>query len=718
MDVSQYLDIFIDETNEHLQALSDNIMILEKEPENADTVNEIFRAAHSLKGMAGTMGFKRMQHLTHDMENLFQEVRNDTIKVNSELIDIMFQCLDAIEGYLDTVKETSNEGTEDNDVLIKKINAFLESGGASSEAAAPEASDAAQGAASEAPADDANAPEQFKHLVLDDEERAKIVQASDSGLNLFGFTVHIQEDCLLKAARAFLAFKAMEDFGEILVYNPNSQDIEDEKFDFTFNTIISSNNDDIAPMKEAVLAVSEIASVEVDKVTPDMYPESKNETEAAAEEAPQEEPVVAPAPVHDANPDPAEKKPAKSSGKGSKKPSKKTANKPVTSRTVRVDIEKLDALMNQVSELIIAKNSLVALSSGENNNNMDGDNSQFFHEQIEYLERVATSLHESVMQVRMVPIETTVNKFPRMIRDLSRKLNKPMELVMTGEETELDRTVVDQIGDPLQHLLRNSADHGIESVEERKKLGKPETGNIFLNAFQEGNNVIIQVGDDGGGINTDAVLSKAIERGIVTEDEAENLSQKEIIDFLFMPSFSMAKQITDISGRGVGLDVVKSNIEALGGDVEVKSVMGQGSTFTVRLPLTLAIIQALMVEVRAEKYAIALASIMTIETIPVNEVKYVEASEVIHLRGMVIPMIRLDEVLDSEPKEEEERDLTVVVVKKGDNAAALVVDNLLGQQEIVIKSIGKVIENNKIISGATILGDGEVALILDVNALF
>ena len=717
MDVSQYLDIFIDETNEHLQALSDNIMILEKEPENADTVNEIFRAAHSLKGMAGTMGFKRMQHLTHDMENLFQEVRNDTIKVNSELIDIMFQCLDAIEGYLDTVKETSNEGTEDNEVLIKKINTFLESGGASSEGGtAPEA--AAGGEASDAAAEDPNAPEQFKHLTLDEEERAKIVEASDSGLNLFGFTVHIQEDCLLKAARAFLAFKAMEDFGEILVYNPNSQDIEDEKFEFTFNTIISSNNDDLGPIKEAVLAVSEIASVEADKVTPDMYPEPKEE-ESAAEPPAEAAPAAPTEPPKEEKPAPApEKKPAKTGGKGAKK-SQKTANKPVTSRTVRVDIEKLDALMNQVSELIIAKNSLVALSSGENGTgNSDADTSQFFHEQIEYLERVATSLHESVMQVRMVPIETTVNKFPRMIRDLSRKLNKPMELVMTGEETELDRTVVDQIGDPLQHLLRNSADHGIESVEERRKNGKPETGNIFLNAFQEGNNVIIQVGDDGGGINTDAVLNKAIERGIVSEDEAENLSQKEIIDFLFMPSFSMAKQITDISGRGVGLDVVKSNIEALGGDVEVKSVMGQGSTFTVRLPLTLAIIQALMVEVRTEKYAIALASIMTIETIPVDEVKYVEASEVIHLRGMVIPMIRLDEVLDSEPKEEEERDLTVVVVKKGDNAAALVVDNLLGQQEIVIKSIGKVIENNKIISGATILGDGEVALILDVNALF
>ena len=392
--------------------------------------------------------------------------------------------------------------------------------------------------------------------------------------------------------------------------------------------------------------------------------------------------------------------------------SKATA-KPVTSRTIRVDIEKLDALMNQVSELIIAKNSLVSISATDG-----GDmQNQAFHEQIEYLERITTNLHESVMKVRMVPIESVVNKFPRMIRDLSKKLNKKMELVMTGEDTELDRTVVDQIGDPLQHLLRNSADHGLESAEIRKERGKPEEGTIKLNAFQEGNNVIIEVGDDGNGIDTESVLAKAIERGIVSEEQGEHMSQKEIIDLLFLPSFSMAKKITDISGRGVGLDVVKSNIEALGGDVEVKSKLGEGSTFTVRLPLTLAIIQALMVEIRDEKYAIALGSISNIEEILVEDIKYVEAREVIHLRGSVIPLIHLDKLLDIEELEEEKESLTIVIVNKGSKQVGLVVDNLMGQQEIVIKSLGKYIENNKIISGATILGDGEVALILDVNTL-
>ena len=321
------------------------------------------------------------------------------------------------------------------------------------------------------------------------------------------------------------------------------------------------------------------------------------------------------------------------------------------------------------------------------------------------------------MKVRMVPIESVVSKFPRMIRDLSRSLNKKMELVMTGEDTELDRTVVDQIGDPLQHLLRNSADHGLEQNDIRKKNGKPEIGQIYLNAFQEGNNVIIQVGDDGNGIDTEAVKRKALEREIITPEQAEVMSQKEIVDLLFMPSFSMAKKITDISGRGVGLDVVKSNIEALGGDVEVKTKLGVGTEFTVRLPLTLAIIQALMVEIRDEKYAIALGSISNIEDIPVSEIKYVQAKEVIHLRGSVIPLIRLDNVLDIESKEEEPESLTVVIVKRGDNQAGLVVDKLIGQQEIVIKSLGKYINGNKLISGATILGDGEVALILDVNTL-
>ena len=706
MDVSQYLEIFIDETSEHLQNLSDCIMELEKDPENMDTINEIFRAAHSLKGMAGTMGFKRMQRLTHDMENVFQEVRSEKVKVTSSMIDLLFKCLDAIEGYLDNVKASSDEGTEDNELIIKELNDFI-----AAEDGAAAAPAQAEPKKEEAPAQTAGGDDKkYFEFGLSESEKDKIKQAEEGGAHIYGMTIYIQKECLLKAARAFLVFKAVEEFGEILVYNPSSQDIEDEKFDCDFSIFIASD-EPYEKIAEAAKSVSESDKVVGEEVKYETLAakQEKAEADAAAAEKSQDAPAEA-APAQEQPQAQAAKPAAKTQSSGNKK---QTVAKPVTNRTVRVDIEKLDALMNQVSELIIAKNSLVSISSTDS-----GDfQNQSFHEQIEYLERITTNLHESVMKVRMVPIESVVAKFPRMIRDLSRKLDKKMELYMTGEDTELDRTVVDQIGDPLQHLLRNSADHGLEDNATRIAKGQPEVGSIFLNAFQEGNNVIIQVGDDGNGIDVEAVRNKAIERGVITEEQAETMSQKEIINLLFLPSFSMAKKITDISGRGVGLDVVKSNIEALGGDVEVKTELGVGTTFTVRLPLTLAIIQALMVEIRDEKYAIALGSISNIEDIPVKDIKYVEAQEVIHLRGKVIPLIRMDQVLDIEPKEEEPESLTVVIVQKGENLAGLVVDNLIGQQEIVIKSLGKYINNNKIISGATILGDGEVALILDVNVL-
>lgn len=698
MDVSQYLEIFIDESEEHLQTLSDCIMVLEKEPDNKDTINEVFRAAHSLKGMAGTMGFKRMQHLTHDMENVFQEVRSDHIKVTSGMIDLLFKCLDALEGYVDNIKSTSDEGTEDNEVIIKELNDFIAKTEGAEETGNTETSEAKE-AAPESTQEEKAGQEKIE---LTNDEKKAIREAESNGQHIYVMTVHIQKDCLLKAARAFLVFKAVEDFGQILVYRPSSQDIEDEKFEFEFSFFLASeeSEDKIVAVAKAV---SEIEKVDAEEIHLDEYvKEADAQEEQQAKEATAEQ-KEAPAEA----PKAAEKKAPAANAK------KQTNAKPVTGRTVRVDIEKLDALMNQVSELIIAKNSLVSISSNESGEYQN----QSFHEQIEYLERITTNLHESVMKVRMVPIESVVNKFPRMIRDLSRKLGKKMELYMTGEDTELDRTVVDQIGDPLQHLLRNSADHGLEDNATRVERGKPEVGSIFLKAFQEGNNVIIEVGDDGNGIDVAAVRDKAVERGVITAEQAENMSQKEIINILFLPSFSMAKKITDISGRGVGLDVVKSNIEALGGDVEVRTQLGEGTTFIVRLPLTLAIIQALMVEIRDEKYAIALGSISNIESIPVNEIKYVQAQEVIHLRGAVIPLIRLDQVLDMEEKQEEPENLTVVIVKKGDSLAGLVVDNLIGQQEIVIKSLGKYINNNKIISGATILGDGEVALILDVNTL-
>ncbi len=700
MDVSQYLEIFLDETKEHLQNLNTQILNLEADAENMDTVNEIFRAAHSLKGMAGTMGYKRMQNLTHDMENVFSEVRNGNIKVQPEMVDVLFQCLDALEEYTDNIQQTADEGTNDNEPLIKMLNDIMNNGKAT-EAAPAAAADAAPAAQESAGSD-----KKWNDIALDDSQIHVITEAKKQGNNTYGLTVTVQENCILKAARAFLVFKALEEKGEIIVSNPSTQDVEDEKFDQDFTLLVVSEHS-LEDLIKAAANVSEIANV---IGAPLVLEETKNyrpieEAEAEAEpEVKAEETAVAAAPAA------TDKKaaPAPAAKNNDKKPA---TGKPVVNRTVRVDIEKLDVLMNLVSELIIAKNSLVSVTGQEQNDNAS------FNEQIEYLEGVTTNLHESVMKVRMVPIESVVNKFPRMIRDLSKTLNKKMELYMSGEETELDRTVVDEIGDPLMHLLRNSADHGLESAEVRAQRGKPPVGSIFLDAYQDGNNVVIEVRDDGNGIDTEAVKNKAIERGAITAEQAASMSEKEIIDLLFLPSFSTAKKVTDVSGRGVGLDVVRSKIESLSGEVEVKSVLGEGSTWTIRLPLTLAIIQALMVVVGNEKYAISLGSIQAIEDILPSEIKLVENKEVINLRGNVIPLIRMNEVLDIESSGSQDESLIVVIVKKGDKTAGLVVDALLGQQEIVIKSLGDYIKQCKFISGATILGDGEVALILDTNAL-
>ena len=695
MDVTQYLEIFLDETREHLEALNTHILNLEQNPEDSDTINEIFRAAHSLKGMAGTMGYKRMQNLTHDMENVFTEIRNGAMKVTSPMIDTLFQSLDALEEYTANIQNSGDEGTNDNQPIIDMLNNFLKNKGEAPEAApAPEEKKQEEPKAEE-PSEN-NDEEKYKSIVIGETEASVIQAAKAEGKNVFGFTVYVNENCLLKAARAFLVYKAVEEKGEIIISNPSAQDIEDEKFDFDFS-LIALTESKLEDILTAARNVSEIDKVVGGPI--ELSAETAKGEEPKAEAKAASETAVAAAP------------PAKTESAPAKAPSK-TGGKPVVNRTVRVDIEKLDVLMNLVSELIIAKNSLVAASVSE------GVAGASFDQQIEYLESVTTNLHESVMKVRMVPIESVVSKFPRMIRDLSKKLDKKMELYMTGEETELDRTVVDEIGDPLMHLLRNSADHGLESAEVRAERGKPEVGSIFLDAYQDGNNVVIEVRDDGNGIDVEAVKAKAIERNVVTPEQAENMSEKDVINLLFNAGFSTAKKVSDVSGRGVGLDVVKSKIEALSGEVEVSSKYGEGSTWTIRLPLTLAIIQALMVVVGGEKYAISLGSIQTIEDVNPKDIKLVQNEEVMTLRGQVIPIIRLDKELDVQSTKSPDDNMIVCVAKKGEKLAGLVVDELIGQQEIVIKSLGKYINKSKLISGATILGDGEIALILDANALF
>ncbi|NLO10737.1 MAG: chemotaxis protein CheA [Clostridiales bacterium] len=693
MDVSQYLEIFIEETKEHLQSLNEHILILEKEPENEATINEIFRAAHSLKGMAGTMGYKKMQELTHHMENVFSEIRNGKMKASSELVDVVFKGLDTLEAYLANIQSDGSEGDQDCNNIIIALNKILSSGLGNDNSASKDKYMEPFADEITLAAPDKDDKYKFRSLKIEEYEKKAIAKAISLDLNVVGLTIYIQEYCVLKGARAFMVNRTLEDHGEIIKLYPSAQDLEDEKYDFDYSAFVITKETP-EQLINFCMSVSEVKEVVADYIRLE-----EDELGIYLAQIKQDE-----APTTKVSTEPGSLK------AGAATTSKQTT-KPVANRSVRVDIDKLDVLMNLVSELIIAKNSLVSSSSSLHNQLETA-----FYDQIEYLERVTTNLHESVMKVRMVPIESVVNRFPRMIRDLSKNLNKQMELYMTGEETELDRTVIDEIGDPLMHLLRNAADHGLESSEDRISLGKDPVGSIYLDAYQDGNNVVIEVRDDGAGINVDKIRKKAIERGTITEDQASRMTDKDVIDILFMPSFSTSEKVTDVSGRGVGLDVVKTKIEALGGDIEAKTVLGKGSNFIIRLPLTLAIIQSLMVKISNEKYALPLGNIQTVENIGSRDIKKIGGKEVLNLRGDVIPIIRLGEILDC-AKGDKTNQLLVVVVKKGERLAGMVVDELIGQQDIVIKSIGKYIKNHKVISGATILGNGEVALILDVNTL-
>ena len=682
MDVSQYLQMFIEESKDNLQHLNENLLKLESNPDDIQTLNEIFRVAHTLKGMAGTMGFVKMQKLTHSAENVLSEIRSGKIKVNSNIVDTLFQCLDALENYVEEIINTSSEGNENYASLLTDLEHI-----ANQKDFMPVQKTIEKEKNEEIPKEiegDGFLSVVHEHLIELPETQELIKdKAIGMGMNVFQVEIKLSSNCVLKSARAFVIFTELERLGEIVHCVPSAQDIEDERFESSF-ALVFVTKESKQKLQEIILGVSEVENVEISA-----FKQGETVEEETVNLARQEESNGMSQQDGNAN---------------------QNGKQQVSSKTVRVNIDRLDTLMNLVSELIIVKTQLEGIS-GSNQN--VGSN---YSDSVEYLERVTTSLHDAVMKVRMVPVEIVFNRFPRMIRDVSRKLNKDIELVMLGEETELDRTVIDEIGDPLIHLLRNAADHGLETTDERIALGKPKKGTIKLEAYQDGNTVVIEVQDDGKGIDINKVRNKAIQRGTVTKEEAANMNDKEIVELLFKPSFSMAQEITDLSGRGVGLDVVKSKITALGGHVEVETEMGKGSKFIVRLPLTLAIIQALMINIGNEKYAIPLGTIQNIEDVRKEDIQLVQKQEVIMVRNEIIPIVRLHNVLGL-PQEEDKDLMMGVIVKKGERQVGFIIDSLIGQQEIVIKSLGKYLSGIDIIAGATILGNGEVALILDINSL-
>lgn len=679
MDTNQYMDMFLDESHEHLQSLNDGLLSLEDNMEDISVVNEIFRNAHTLKGMSATMGFNKIAELTHEMEDVLDLIRKEQLKLNEDIIDTLFKCVDSLGQMIDSVGNGEAEDVVDVSDLVKKLSSISKPDQAASQAAAPAAPAAA-------------APAENKiSIELTDVDKDVIKQARETGMQAIHVRVTLTETCLLKSARSYMVMNALDELGDVIKSVPSAEDLEQEKFDHSFDVIIITAAEEKA-VQDAVNSISEIAKVETNVI--DLTAEEKAAATAPAASAPK---AAAPAPAaKKAAPAPAKKAAAA--------PAKKVHH----SQSVRVDIEKLDTLMNLMGELVINKVRLEQI--GQTHRLAD------LTETLEQMDRVTTDLQNIVMKVRMVPVSSVFNRFPRMVRDIAKELNKEINLTIEGEETELDRTVIDEIGDPIMHLLRNSCDHGVEEPDVRESKGKPRAGEVGLIARHEGNNVVIMVTDDGAGIDAAKIRAKAVEKGMISQEEADKMDDADAVRLIFLPGFSTADHISDISGRGVGMDVVRSKIEALSGHVDVETKIDEGSVFKIKLPLTLAIIQAMLVKVQEEMYAIPLGSIDSTINIQESEIKTVQNKEVIVLRGEIIPIIRMEKMLQV-PHVKDSDETFVVVVHTGDAKAGIVVDNLIGQQEIVIKTLGSLFTGLKMFSGATVLGDGRVALILDVATM-
>ena len=683
MEVNQYLEMFLDESKEHLQSCSEHLLDLEKNPEDLAIVGEIFRSAHTLKGMSATMGYEDIADLTHKMENVLDAIRNEKIKVTPEILDVVFESVDHLEEMVGDIA-SGGDGKRDVSATVEMLKR-IESG-ETAPAVAP-----AQSVANAQTTEPQTAQESM--LTFDDFEKTVLSQSTEQQFNAFEISVSLREDCLLKAARVFMVFEILEKNGDVIKSTPTVDRLEEEQFDQTFYVayITKVTAEDLQKM---LMKVSEVDVVSVSPINIDSF-KSQTVVEVPAEQAVQQVPTqAAPAVVED-------KKPATNG---------QAKAQVQSSKTIRVNIERLDVLMNLFEELVIDRGRLLSIASEVNHGELS--------ETVERMSRTMGDLQNIILTMRMVPVETVFNRFPKMVRQLSRDLNKKINLEIIGAETELDRTVIDEIGDPLVHLIRNSLDHGIESPEERRKKGKPEEGTVQLRAFHSGNYVFIEIEDDGAGINRDKVLAKAIQKGVVTQEAASSLSDKQINELILASGFSTAEVISDVSGRGVGLDVVKTTIEALGGNISIDSTHNVGSVFSIQLPLTLSIISVMLVEIEKEIYAIPLSSIIETSIIRGSDILNAHNQKVIDFRGKVVPLVFLEEVFEvprQEPADDEFH--SVVIVRKGEKLAGLVVDSFIGQQEIVLKSLGNYLTNIFAISGATILGNGKVALIVDINAL-
>jgi two-component system chemotaxis sensor kinase CheA len=665
----------MDESREHVSNLNQRLLELEKNPEDISLLNEIFRSAHTLKGMAASMGFTDMADLTHHLENVLSQLKEGILAVNTFIMDMLFQALDRIQTMVDNI-ENGKDPSMDIADLLATLDAIKNGSAPLANGSAP-----AQGAAGRV-----NDPEAPK-IEFNQYDQTVFAEAKNANKTVYWMRCMVDPSSLMNAVRAYMVFKLLEEQGEILKSQPAVDDLENGRFEGDFEVVFVT---DISPetIKDRVGDISEVTVLDMTPVNID------SDAANAAVGLPRIPPKPAAYPPLSAD---AGKEPL-------------TAPKPVLAKpkqTVRVDIDRLDKLMNLVGELVMHKGRLEQIGLSQKSADLN--------EAIEQIGRSSSDLQSVVMQLRMVPVEQVFNRFPRMVRDLAKELDKEIAFIVEGKETELDRTVIDEIGDPLVHLLRNSLDHGLEKAEDRIAAEKPALGTVYLRAKHEGNNVYIEVEDDGAGINVDNVKKKAVEKGLISE--TADLTMPDAIALLFNAGFSTAKTVTDVSGRGVGLDVVRTKIEALNGEIMVDSKPGLGTKFQIKLPLTLAIIQALIISVGDEIYAIPLSSVDETTMLTPDHIKLVQNQEMMTMRGAVLPLYRLSALLNCPSQEKEGEPMYTVVVRRGEKQIGLIVHRLIGQQEIVIKPLGNLLTGIAGIAGAIVAGDGNVRLIVDVATL-
>ncbi|MDI9458666.1 chemotaxis protein CheA [Candidatus Darwinibacter acetoxidans] len=656
MDISSFREVFAAEARDYLQSLNEDLLEFERNPQDQGTVDDMFRAAHSLKGMAGTMGFDELAEFTHEMESVLDLLRTGELQLTTEVINVLFRSVDTLELLLE--QTISEEPISPYDEQVRSLKALIQH-------------------ASLAPPPTTGGEHFSAELNVFNRETIK--QGIAQGYQAFSVSVVLRPNTILKSVRVFTVFQALEQVATVIQSNPPIQDLDDEKFDRQFVLVILTK-ESAHHIRQLVEGIPEIESADVQSISLAEAGEGAEAVEQAAEEtAASSDAAVSAAPIRGHRQDP----------------------------LVRVETERLDKLINLVGELVISRTQVIEMVKGGEATDRMGA--------VDQLDRITTELQYAAMSLRMVPIKQVFDRFPRMVRDLAQSRGKEINLEIFGETTELDRSIVNQIGDPLVHLIRNSIDHGIEPKEERIAKGKPGAGTIRLNARHEGSYILIEIMDDGKGLDVNRIRDKAVERNLLPEGTKE-ISMGEAVNLLFQPGFSTAEIVTDLSGRGVGLDAVKAVVESLSGTISVESEPGKSTRTTIKLPLTLAIIKALLVKVDGETVAIPIQAVRENIQIESEQIKTVQQRPVIMLRNEVLPLYDLAQCLGFTPVDTS-GPLPVIIVEVRGSKVGFIVEDLIGQQEIVIKSLSGIVGDIKGVAGATILGNGRIALIIDNSTL-